>query len=157
MKPVEFIATYENDILTATIGTNIFPSVKMAQMALETGWGKSKIGNNMFGIKAVGRHSPYWTGATITAQTQEYISGSPGTYREPFRQYETIADSIKDHNHFLINNPRYRNAGVFAAATPEAQAQALQAAGYATDPRYAEKLISIINANNLKRIDQKKK
>ena len=155
MTPQEFITTYKNDIIRACLGTPIFPSVKMAQMALETGWGAHKVGNNMFGIKATGSHTPYWKGAKIESNTAEYIAGQAGTYKEPFRLYNSIEDSIIDHNHLLIQNTRY--ATVLAASTPEIQAMALQSAGYATDPNYAQKLKSIINQHNLKELDQTKK
>lgn len=155
MTPAEFIKKYSNIIVETCIGTGIFPSVKMAQMALETGWGKSIVGNNLFGIKARGNYTPFWKGAKIYADTTEYISGSYGNYNEPFRNYATQADSVKDHTYFLQNNKRYSK--VFTADTPEQQAKELQAAGYATDPNYANKLISIINKYNLKTLDQKKK
>jgi len=157
LHPATFIATYRAPIIRSTIGTGIFPSVKMAQAALETGWGKSSIGNNLFGIKARGNHSPYWKGHAITADTTEYIQGEAGIYKEGFRVYNSIEDSIRDHTHFLQTNPRYKANNVFAAETPEAQAMALQTAGYATDPNYATKLINIINQHNLKELDEKKK
>ena len=62
---------------------------------------------------------------------------------------------MKDHTYFLQQYKRYAN--VFTAKTPEEQANALQNAGYATDPNYAGKLISIINTYNFKRFDEKKK
>lgn len=153
--PASFISTYKTPIIRACLATPIYPSVKMAQMALETGWGKHKIGNNMFGIKATGSPTPYWSGASISSSTSEYISGTAGLYKEPFRLYDSIEDSIKDHNHLIIQNVRY--ASVLAAKTPEDQARALQNSGYATDPAYAKKLISIINQHNLKQLDETKK
>ena len=157
MTAVEFITKYENAVIEACAGSKIFPSVKMAQAAVETGWGKSVAGNNMFGIKASGVKTPYWQGNSVIANTREVIDGISAQYNLAFRQYATVADSIRDHTYFLQSNPRYDKYGVFAAATPEAQCKALQAAGYATDPNYAATLISIINSNNLKRLDQKKK
>ena len=126
-------------------------------MILETGWGKSKVGNNMFGIKAAGKKSPYWSGAAIKADTTEFIQGESGTYNLAFRKYDSIEASIRDHTNFLQVNSRYTKAGVFSAKTPEDQAIALQNAGYATAPNYASQLISVINSYNLKTLDQKKK
>lgn len=154
--PQDFFKKYADDIIKAVKDTGLFPSVKAAQMALETGYGKSKVGNNMFGIKATGKHSPYWKGRQVTASTTEVINGKAGTYNLPFREYNSISDSIADHTHFLIVNPRYKAAGVFTAKTPEDQARALQLAGYATDPDYSKKLIQIINRYNLKSLDEKK-
>jgi flagellum-specific peptidoglycan hydrolase FlgJ len=142
--PQDFISQYSDDVIQASQGNNLFPSVIMAQMCLETGYGKSKVGNNMFGVKATGAHSPYWNGAAMNADTTEVIDGQSGTYNLAFRAYDSIAQSIKDHSYFLLQNPRYKAAGVFDAATPQDQARALQAAGYATDPDYATKLISTI-------------
>ena len=157
MEPEDFIAKYSNAVINACIGTAIFPSVKMAQMALETGWGRSIPANNAFGIKASGAKSPYWKGDVYNSKTKEVYNGKTVTITDGFRAYKSVQDSIADHNYFLETNPRYTRAGVFSAATPEDQARALKAAGYATDPNYAEKLISIINEYDLKTLDLKKK
>lgn len=157
MEAAAFIAKYENDIIAACAGTDIFPSVKMAQAALETGWGKHIVGNNMFGIKAAGEKSPFWNGSAISSNTTEVINGISGQYDLKFRFYPTLTDSIRDHSYFLQQNHNYTKAGVFTATTPEAQAHALKSAGYATDPGYAGKLIDIINKHGLKRLDVKKK
>ncbi len=156
MTTTEFIKTYSQPIIDACKGTTLFPSVKLAQAALETGWGKSVIGeaNNMFGIKGRGAHSPYWSGAVVNKSTKEMVNGSYITIVEPFRKYNSLADSIRDHTYFLQQNKRY--APVFAAKTPKAQAEALLACGYATDAPYAIKLMSIVNQNNLITLDQKK-
>ncbi|HPI31246.1 MAG TPA: glucosaminidase domain-containing protein [Bacteroidales bacterium] len=156
-KQTDFIAKYSGTVIAACEGTGIFPSVKMAQMILETGWGKSKVGNNMFGIKAQGKKSPYWNGSAINADTTEFIQGESGTYNLAFRKYASIESSIRDHTHFLQNNKRYAENGVFTAKTPEEQAAALQKAGYATAPNYASSLINVITAYNLKSLDEKKK
>ena len=172
MTPAQFISTYENSVIEACAGTKLFPSVKMAQLGLETGWGKSVKGNNLTGIKAYGN----WLGKVISFSTREEVNGIDqyfkGTnevypsitavpagvdYQTLFRYYETAADSIRDHSKFLLTNTRYTKAGVFNATTPEAQAIALENAHYATDSDYSEKLIRIIKTNNLKRLDVKKK
>lgn len=157
MSPSEFLKKYADAFVIACQGTSLFPSVKLAQAALESGWGRSVVGNNMFGIKASGSQSPYWHGETVTSGTSEWQGGAYVPTSSRFRKYASIGDSIKDHTWFLQNNRRYANAGVFSATTPEEQARALQRAGYATDPSYASKLISIINTYNLKQYDSKKK
>jgi len=156
-KASQFIQDYKSNIINATLGTGVFPSVKMAQMILESCWGRAKIGNNMFGIKAKGKSSPYWDGSATETKTTEFINGVSGKYKEPFRIYASVEDSIRDHSNFLKVNPRYKKAGLFDAKTPEEQAQVLQAAGYATDPEYSNKLISLITQYNLKELDVKKK
>lgn len=156
MTPSEFLSKYGDIFVIACQGTGLFPSVKLAQAALETGWGKSVVGNNLFGIKASGEKSPYWNGDTVTATTSEYRNGAYVPSVAQFRRYASLGDSIKDHTYFLQQNRRYKNAGVFSASNPEEQAQALQRAGYATDSLYASKLINIINSHNLKQYDKKK-
>lgn len=151
----DFINTYKNAIINACIGTPLFPSVKMAQCILETGWGKSIVGNNLFGIKGRGSRTPYWDGSIIYADTKENINGTTGTYNEPFRNYKSQEDSVRDHSYLLITLSRYRD--VRQAKSAEEQANALQKNGYATDPNYASKLINLINKYNLKTLDEKKK
>lgn len=153
----EFLDKYADAITIACEGTGIFPSVKIAQAALETGWGKSIVGNNMFGIKATGSPNAYWHGDSVSAGTKEYDSnGNLVPQQSAFRKYATVSDSIRDHNLLLIKNSSYAN--VLTAKTPEEQAKAIQDAGYAGryNTTYANALISIINANNLKKYDKKK-
>lgn len=159
MTPKSFFSKYATDSIIAASGTGIFPSVMLAQAALESGWGESgltKKGNALFGIKASGKKSPYWDGATYTSGTVEYQNGTRINTVSGFRAYSSVGQSLKDYVHFLQNNGRYSNAGVFTAGTPEEQAKALKDAGYATDPNYASKLINIINQYNLKQYDKKK-
>lgn len=156
-KEKDFVSKYSEDIVFATQGTPLFPSVKMAQAALETGFGKSTIrsANNLFGIKATGSHTPYWRGDMVNVDTKEDYGAATLSIRDNFRAYKTLQDSIKDHSHLLMTLSRY--AAVRTASTPEEQAHAIKAGGYATDPMYAEKLIHIIEVYNLKELDLKKK
>jgi peptidoglycan endopeptidase LytF len=145
-----FITQYSKSCIIGTLGTKIFPSVKMAQAVLESGWGNSFLAtnaHNFFGIKA----DASWGGPKI--QRYDAAEGSNDYYRV----YKDAAGSFRDHTEFLLNNSRYANNGVFNAQTPEEQCYALKAAGYATDPGYAEKLIGLINSNDFKRLDEKKK
>lgn len=155
MTPEEYLKKYATDFVIACQDNSLFPSVKIAQAALETGWGKHVVGNNLYGIKATGNTTPYWDGSYVTAGTTEYANGSYNPRQSRFRSYSSISDSIRDHSHLLLTADRYKS--VRSAQTPEEQARALQSCGYATDPNYASKLISIINSNNLKQYDQKKK
>jgi len=156
-KEQKFISQYSNPVIFSTQGTPLFPSVKMAQAALETGWGKSTIAgaNNLYGIKATGQYTPYWKGDMVNVSTQENYGSGYITIRDDFRAYPTLQDSIKDHSYLLLSLPRY--APVRDAQTPEEQANALQSCGYATDPGYAGKLIQSINQYNLTNLDVKKK
>jgi hypothetical protein len=118
----------------------ISPEAIVAQAALETGWGRSAIGNNIFGIKA----TPGWKGARKIVGTQEVIGGQRISINDEFRDYPSLEASVADHFRFLDENSRYRKAGVFDAASDEAYFVALQRAGYATDPSYAHSLMSVL-------------
>lgn len=149
----QFIAKWRKDVVDSTCGTGIFPSVKMAQMLIESANSQGVPGqgitflqaNNAFGIKqGIG-----WTGETKTFSTPK--DGKPVSV---FRVYPTVKDSIADHTKFLQVNSRYANAGVFTAKTPEEQLNAIAKAGYAESPTYASALITIINAYKLKELDE---
>ena len=109
--------------------------VVLAQAALESGWGKSRPGNNLFGVKA----GPGWTGAKNTLATKEFIDGRMVDRREDFRAYERPEDSMKDWAN-VLDQPRYRQAVEAARKDPMAYPAAVAKAGYATDPDYARKL-----------------
>lgn len=117
----------------------------VAQAALETGWGRHVIrrgdgasSNNLFNIKAHG-----WQGPEVKVSTVEYRDGMAAKEMASFRAYGTLQDSFEDYARFLESNPRYRKA-LEAAADAEAYVQELQKAGYATDPKYAEKISRIM-------------
>jgi len=107
-----------------------------AQSAIETGYGKHAPDNNFFGIKGAGQKQV----------TQEYVPGKGMvTVTDSFRGYATPEESIKDYIKFLSTNPRYEN--VLAAETPMEAIQAQHKTGYATDPKYGQKLTSIYQQN----------
>ncbi|MTW20714.1 flagellar assembly peptidoglycan hydrolase FlgJ [Allochromatium palmeri] len=119
-------------------------SVLLAQSALETGWGKHiprrANGNssfNLFGIKA----DRSWKGDSVGVGTLEYRNGVAQREQAKFRAYETPADSFVDYVAFLKRNPRYGEA--LNSRTGEEFIRGLQKAGYATDPRYANKILGI--------------
>lgn len=130
----------------------IDPRAIVAQAALETGWGSRLIrdgnglsGNNVFGIKADSR----WQGAHVTVTTLEYEDGLPKPQRAHFRAYPDLAAGFEDYVRFLKDNPRYREA-LGSGADSGLWAERLQGAGYATDPRYAEKLRGIMDGPALR-------
>ncbi|MFP5081622.1 glycoside hydrolase family 73 protein [Pedobacter sp. JCM 36344] len=151
-----FIQKVSSSAVDATIGTGLFPSLLIAQACLEGRDGASLLAkkyNNHFGIKA----SAGWIGATILMNTKEFIRGAYITVKAPFRAYRNLTDGFKDRCNFLIKNSRYEKNGVFKAATAADQARALQKAGYATDPNYANSLISLIKLYGLEKFDVEKK
>ncbi len=118
----------------------------MGQAALETGWGRAEIrgadgqnSHNLFGIKAGGS----WSGRTVDIVTTEYVNGKPQKQVDTFRAYDSYADSFRDYANMLRGNARYQNV-VAAGHNATGFAQGLQQAGYATDPNYAQKLMSVI-------------
>jgi flagellar protein FlgJ len=144
------VEAFQNDLTPAaeeaSKTTGIPAKFMMAQAALESGWGKhvmlNKDGtssNNLFGIKATAG----WKGKVVEATTTEYVHGVATRKVEKFRAYDSPADSFRDYASMLRNNPRYEKV-LASAQDMSGFAQGLQRAGYATDPRYAEKLTRII-------------
>lgn len=158
---IDFINKYAEAIIIACRGTGLFPSLMMAQAIVEsTGkvgneWrpGESKLTrecNNFFGIKD--QPNDEWHGLSKKYLTREVLKGKEVVIADYFRYYRTPLEGFQDRNAFLKLNPRYTKAGVFKAKTPEDQAKALQKAGYATDPNYAETLISILRTYKLPKL-----
>jgi flagellar protein FlgJ len=120
------------------------PRAIVAQAALETGWGTHQPGNaaggsqNYFGIKA----GANWRGAAVDSDTQEYVAGRGGSEHARFRAYDNVANGVADYVRVLRDNPRYA-AALGTGSDVRAFATALQRGGYATDPEYADKIVSI--------------
>jgi peptidoglycan hydrolase FlgJ len=124
------------------------PLVLVAQAALETGWGqrmlkdaKGNPSNNFFNIKA----NSAWNGAQVDVTTLEYKAGLPRKEQAQFRQYSTVAESFSDYVNFLQSNPRYQNA-LHAVTDAKHYIRQLHGAGYATDPDYSQKIISLFES-----------
>jgi flagellar protein FlgJ len=151
MLPNDFISAVAPAAQQCMRQSKVFASVTLAQAILESGWGSSGLaqkGFNLFGIKAIGG----WTGPTISMPTREVVNGQSITVQAAFRKYPNWLGSIQDHAAFLTGNPRY--AAAFKAANGEAFATAIAAAGYATDPNYANSLIALMRQHNLAQYDQ---
>jgi flagellar protein FlgJ len=130
----------------ASSATGIPARFIIGQAALESGWGKREIKNtdgssshNVFGIKATSD----WSGKTASAVTTEYVNGKPQKVVEKFRSYDSYEEALTDYASVLKNNPRYAPV-VEASRDAAGFAHGMQKAGYATDPQYAKKLISIM-------------
>ncbi|WP_153115214.1 flagellar assembly peptidoglycan hydrolase FlgJ [Rhodocyclus tenuis] len=147
----EFVNKIWSQAQAAAAALGVPAQFLVAQAALESGWGKSEIraadgspSYNLFGVKA-GRG---WQGATTEVQTTEYVNGVAQTSREKFRVYGSYAEAFNDYASVLRGSSRF--AGVLGQQDGTRFASALQGAGYATDPMYADKLSRIINGSTLR-------
>ena len=131
--------------------SGVLASLTIAQAILESGWGKSGLtvkGNALFGIKA----GKSWTGAVYSGKTQECYDGVTfTTVTGLFRAYGSWAESVADHSDLLSCNARYK--AVIGERDYKAACRAIAAAGYATDPKYADKLVQIIETYALTTYD----
>ena len=119
--------------------SDVIKQVCLAQAALETGYGSSALmvkAHALFGIKA----SKTWKGKVYSAKTNEVYAGIEQTVSATFRAYDTVADSVRDYFK-LLQGKRYKEA--LTAKTVEDAVHIIVKGGYATDPRYAEKVINI--------------
>jgi uncharacterized protein (TIGR02594 family) len=125
----------------------------LAQAAQETGWGEKILpgSNNIFNIKA----DASWKGQSKVFRVWEVnAAGEKVWVDDAFRMYDSALDSLRDRQKFLAENARYTKAGLFK---PEVkgdlvrEANALQAAGYATDPKYAASLKEVFDGKSMKR------
>lgn len=155
----DFVATLWPHARQAGEKIGVDPRMIVAQAALETGWGSKtpsdqhgQSSNNYFGIKA----GANWRGAAITADTLEFADGSLHKERAAFRAYASPAQSVHDYVDFLTSNPRYGDA-LKAAQDPASFAEGLQAAGYATDPDYASKILAVMQSEPISSMSEKLK
>lgn len=124
--------------------TGIPASVTLGQAILESGAGTGPLSmqaNNHFGIKC---HKE-WTGPSIRYTDDEE--------NECFRKYDDPSGSFRDHSYFLTSRPRYASLFQLGKDDYVAWAKGLKAAGYATDPKYPEKLIGLIERYQLSKYD----
>jgi flagellum-specific peptidoglycan hydrolase FlgJ len=150
MTPDEFIAAVGPAARSSAAVSKIPASFVIAEGALESGWGGSQLCTeafNLFGVKA----DPSWTGPIFILRTREYLDGHWTIEQAKWRKYTDWLGSIQDHASFLLSNPRYQPAFAYTSGTTFAMA--IAAAGYATDPQYGQKIVSIIKAHNLSSLD----
>jgi len=149
--PQDFIEYLLPKVQPAAEKLGIDAKALVAQSALETGWGKfimhdkdGKSAHNLFGIKADTR----WAGEKVVVNTMENEGGVASQIRAAFRSYDNFSDSVNDYVDFLKSNSRYADA-LDKTENVKGFFQALQDAGYATDPDYANKVISIYKGDTL--------
>ena len=142
----QYIERYRDIAIEQMLKWKVPASITLAQGLLESAAGQSSLatnGNNHFGIKCHG-----WTGRTIYRDDDRR--------NECFRAYGSAYESFEDHSRFLATGQRYK--GLFSLKTTDYKgwARGLKAAGYATNPRYAQSLIDIIENYNLSQYDRAK-
>ncbi|MBA3536707.1 MAG: glucosaminidase domain-containing protein [Tatlockia sp.] len=128
------------------------PRILLAQAALETGWGqfvtkdaKGLSSNNLFNIK-----SSLTDRDTVQCQTTEYLANRAVKINASFRKYPSIANSFNDYVNLIQGNLRYEHA-LANTGNPKRYINELHRAGYATDPLYASKILSIYQGNELQK------
>ncbi|MBU2018489.1 MAG: glucosaminidase domain-containing protein [Bacteroidetes bacterium] len=139
----EYVEKFKQIAIQQMLEFRIPASITLAQGILESGIGASPLavkGNNHFGIKCTD-----WTGDRMFQDDDKK--------GECFRVYKNAEESFKDHSLFLKNRERY--AGLFELEVTDykAWAKGLKKAGYATDPNYPNRLITIIEELNLDELD----
>ncbi len=143
----DYIDKYKDIAIREMKRYHIPASITLAQGLLESGAGRSTLArksHNHFGIKC----GSDWTGRTV--------SHDDDARGECFRAYKHAEESYEDHSKFLRNRPRYASLFKLKMTDYKGWARGLKKAGYATDPRYAQRLIDIIELYNLHRYDTKK-
>mgnify|MGYP000303364200 FL=1 len=142
--PETFVKSMKPYAEKAASALGIDSSLLLAQAALETGWGQKVVNNsrgssnNLFNIKA----DRSWSGDKVSTQTLEYHQGVPVKENAAFRSYANYEDSFNDYVRFLNENPRYTTA-LRHGGNNEEFIRGIHQAGYATDPRYADKVLSV--------------
>jgi len=149
----KFCDDFFESALNAETETEIPAIAMLGQVALETGWGRHILkvsmngerisSKNLFNIKAFRS----WKGKKGTARIWEIVNGKKiWVDGEPFRVYDTYEDSFVDYGNLILKNKRYRYA-VENRHDPDIYINEVHKAGYATDPEYTKKIVSIMNLN----------
>ncbi len=146
----DFVRRMTPHAVQANQETGVPTHLVLGQAALESGWGKREIrmsdgstSFNLFGIKA----GSNWNGKVAEVVTTEYHNGIASKQVEKFRAYSSYTEAFSDYAHLLRDNPRYAQVLQSGQGSPEL-AHAVQRAGYATDPDYADKLVKVMNRIN---------
>jgi len=140
----EYIETYKYLAVREMHKYGIPASIILAQAILESNNGNSDLAryaNNHFGVKS----TKDWYGDTYYKRTDEDNS--------IFRKYASVEDSYKDHSEFLSSRPRYADLFRLRSNDYKGWAYGLKKAGYATNPKYPELLINLVEKYELWRYD----
>lgn len=157
LSPSQFIAKASGPAQAGQRAHQVPASVAIAQAILESGWGESSLtkeGHAFFGIKCStsGNNGPYTSGCIAQRTRECRPDGSCYYVTAYFRGYRRDADSFKDHGLFLRSRSWYANAFRYTG-NPDRFIREIAKAGYATDPAYPSKIISLMRKYNLYRFN----
>ena len=153
MSRQEFIEALAPHAKELQAGYGVLPSIIIGQACLESNFGQSTLAStyhNLFGVKAYGNQEK------VNLETQEYLEGHWVTIQGDFRVYPSWEESMNDHTQLFLTGvdwDPHKYEPVLQAKTYQEAAQALQKAGYATDPTYADKIVAMIEQYQLHRFD----
>lgn len=145
MTPEQYIEKYRESAIREMKRSGVPASITLSQGMLESGNGNSELAtkaNNHFGIKC---HSD-WKGPSVKMDDD--------AKNECFRKYKSVYDSYVDHSDFLKNRSRYAFLFQLKPTDYKGWAKGLKKAGYATNPKYPELLIRIIERHELNQYDK---
>lgn len=158
MTPLEFVKSYLPFARLVEQATGLSAIASLAQCAVETGWGKTVVGNMMFGVK----DTDGVNGNEQLLVTTEYLKRPDAKFpvvlqvtkvaanlwkyvvKDYFRKYNTPADSFMDHAKFIRSNPRYNAAWSCRSRHVEFLREVAKA-GYSTSPVYAQTCVDVAN------------
>lgn len=149
-QPTNYIETYQKIAIREMHRSGIPASITLAQGILESSWGNGSLAlkaNNHFGIKC----KSTWSGPTFFIKDDDFKNGR--LVKSCFRAYDNAEDSYVDHSEFLSNNPRYERLFTYERTDYKKWAHGLKKCGYATDKKYAYKLINTIKKYELHKFD----
>jgi len=147
-----YVQTYKDLAIKEMKRSGIPASITLGQGLLESGYGQSSLArkaNNHFGIKC----KVEWTGSTYYHKDDDYDKNGK-LKKSCFRSYDSAEQSYIDHTEFLVHRDRYRELFDYAHTDYVSWAKGLKKCGYATNPRYADMLISTIERFGLYQYDQ---
>lgn len=147
----EYITQYQWLAIDEMHRSGIPASIIMAQAIHESNGGTSRLAsesNNHFGIKC----KSYWEGEKYYHPDDDYDKTGK-LIPSCFRAYDSVVESYLDHSEFLMNTSHYKGLFGYSKTDFKNWAKGLQLCGYATDEKYAEKLIRTIEIYNLDELD----
>lgn len=142
-----FFEKYAPIAIDQQIKFGIPASVTLAQMALESGYGQSKLannGNNYFGIKVHGDYN----------QAGRFGYYSDDRPNEKFCHYNSVEESVTDHSRLLVNSHYSQYCGTLSSTDYKGWVQGIKDGKYATDSRYVQNIVNLIESNKLDKYDR---